>query len=97
MKTEDHHEPGYSGSPKVLTELRTDIDESEVGVSQNTLTLSMKLRRLCALLDIAPSSNGKTADSGQSSGFRVLRAFLPLLPSVDKIVCRVDRKEIPHR
>ena len=30
----------------------------------------------------------KTADSGQSSAVRVLRAPLLLLPSVDKIVCR---------
>ena len=71
----------------MLTELRTNVDESEVGVTQNTLTLSRELRKLGLLSVIAPSSNGKTADSGQSSGFRVLRAFLPLHSSVDKIVC----------
>jgi hypothetical protein len=78
---------GKNRTPKVLTELRTNVDESEVGFTQNTLTLTTDLCKLDPLSTIAPSSNGKTADSGQSSGLRVLRAFLPLLPSVDKIVC----------
>jgi len=72
---------------KVLTELRTNVDESEVGVTQNTLTLSRELRKLGLLSVIAPSSNGKTADSGQSSALRTLRAFPPIHSSVDKIVC----------
>ena len=71
----------------MLTELRTDIDESEVGVTQNTLTLSWELRKLGLLLTIAPSSNGKTADSGQSSGHRLLRALLLIPLCVDKIEC----------
>ena len=44
------------------------------------LTLSTDLRKLGSLSSIAPSSNGKAADSGQSSAFRVLRALL-LIPS----------------
>ena len=34
--------------------------------SQNTLTLSGEFRKLGLLLMIAPSSNGKTADSGSA-------------------------------
>jgi hypothetical protein len=54
------------------------------------LTIRVKFVKLVPLFMIAPSSNGKTADSGQSSEFRVLRALLPLLPSVDKTLYRKD-------
>jgi len=87
MKTKNHQPNSHRGMREVLTELRTNVDESEVGLSQTTLTLWRDLRKLCLLSMIAPSSNGKTADSGQSSAFRVLRAFLLLPLSVDKIVC----------
>ena len=40
------------------------LDEKEVGVSRKPLTLSVNLRNLGELLKIAPSSNGKTTDSG---------------------------------
>ena len=60
--------------------------ESGIQVSRGPLKLLRILLKFGLLLQIAPSSNGKTADSGQSSGFRVLRALLPLSPSVDKIV-----------
>jgi hypothetical protein len=71
----------------VLTELRTNVDESGVEGGEKSLTLSRELRKLGVVWKIAPSSNGKTADSGQSSASRLLRAIPPLLPSVDKIAC----------
>jgi hypothetical protein len=52
--------------PKVLTELYTTVDEKAVGLGQTTLTLWEELRKLGLLLTIAPSSNGKTADSGSA-------------------------------
>ena len=51
---------------KVLTELRTNVDEKGVRLSQESLTVSTDLRKLGLLLMIAPSSNGKTADSGSA-------------------------------
>jgi len=87
MRTTNQRAPCNKGNQEVLTELRTHVDESEVGVTQNTLTLSGELRELGVVWKIAPSSNGKTADSGQSSASRLLRAIPPLLPSVDKIAC----------
>ena len=71
----------------MLTELCTTIDEKGASLRQTTLTVSTELRKFGLLLQIAPSSNGKTADSGPSSGRRVLRALLPPYPIVDKIVC----------
>jgi hypothetical protein len=44
--------------------LCTNVDESRVTVGQNLLILSRDLCKLGLLLMIAPSSNGKTADSG---------------------------------
>jgi len=71
----------------LCTTLLTSVDEMAVGVGEKPLTFRRNLHKLSCFSWIAPSSNGKTADSGQSSAFRVLRAFLPPLPSVDKIVC----------
>ncbi len=45
---------------------RIDICKREVGAGQNPLTLSTELRRFRLLFSIAPSSNGKTADSGSA-------------------------------
>jgi hypothetical protein len=50
--------------PKLYAKLHTTVDEKGVGLGQTTLTLWRKLRKLGLLLIIAPSSNGKTADSG---------------------------------
>ena len=72
----------------LCTKLLTSVDENAVGVTEKPLTFRRKLHKLSCFSTIAPSSNGKTADSGVPSGFRVLRAFLPLPLSVDKIVCR---------
>jgi hypothetical protein len=87
MKTESQRLPCHRWMSNVLTKLCTRVDESTTRVGPKSLTLSTELCRLHVLSKPAPSSNGKTADSGQSSGFRVLRALLPLPPSVDKIVC----------
>jgi hypothetical protein len=73
--------------PKSNIPSKTDVNESELRLQIVPLTVSQELRKFVLLLMIAPSSNGKTADSGQSSVLRVLRALLLLLPSVDKIVC----------
>jgi hypothetical protein len=75
---------------RVLTESHTYLDECEVALMLISLTLSRELSISGLPLKIAALSNGKTADSGQSSGFPVLRALLPLLPSVEKIMIRKD-------
>jgi hypothetical protein len=66
MEFKSEPQLSHRGMREVLTELRTNVDESEVWVAQNTLTLSRELRKLGLLLKIAPSSNGKTADSGSA-------------------------------
>ncbi len=89
MKTEIQQPDCRRGTREALTEMLTNVDEKGDGVSPKPLTIRVKFVKLVPLFMIAPSSNGKTADSGQSSGFRVLRAFLPLPPAVDKIVHRM--------
>ena len=42
------------------------VDEKRAGESEKPLTLSEELRKLGVLCTIAPSSNGKTADSGSA-------------------------------
>ena len=42
------------------------VDNRGIGLCQTTLTLSRELSKLDVLLMIAPSSNGKTADSGSA-------------------------------
>ena len=63
MKTESQQLNCRKTSREVLTELCTNVDESRVTVGQNLLILSRDLCKLGLLLMIAPSSNGKTADS----------------------------------
>jgi hypothetical protein len=66
----------------VLTELRTNGDQSQVGVTQNTLTVSRELRKLGLPWKIAPSSKGKTATLDNHRGFEYCApsfCFLPLL------------------
>ena len=48
----------------MLTELLTNVGEKGDGVSPLPLTIRVKFVKLIPLLTIAPSSNGKTADSG---------------------------------
>ena len=66
MKTENKQPTCYRRTSKVLTELCTNVHEGGVGVGPNSLTVSRELRKLGTLFIIAPSSNGKTADSGSA-------------------------------
>ncbi len=50
----------------LLTELLTSVDENRGRETQNPLTVLRELRKFGLLLQIAPSSNGKTADSGSA-------------------------------
>ena len=56
----------HSGIPQVLTKLRTTVDKREVSQGPVPLTVSTDLCKLGLRLMIAPSSNGKTADSGSA-------------------------------
>jgi hypothetical protein len=55
---------GQRGGWEVLTELCTTARESNVGIRKMPLTIRVKFLKLIPLFVIAPSSNGKTADSG---------------------------------
>ena len=50
----------------MLAEELTSDDRSEVGSKEIPLTVLTELRKLGLLLQFAPSSNGKTADSGSA-------------------------------
>ena len=50
----------------LCTKLLTSVDENAVGVTEKPLTFRRKLHKLSCFSTIAPSSNGKTADSGSA-------------------------------
>jgi hypothetical protein len=64
MKTKTQQPTRHRGTREVLTELLTNVGEKGDGVSPLPLTIRVKFVKLIPLLTIAPSSNGKTADSG---------------------------------
>ena len=66
MKTKTQQPTRHRGTREVLTELLTNVGEKGDGVSPLPLTIRVKFVKLIPLLTIAPSSNGKTADSGSA-------------------------------